>query len=431
VGVALVALCEYAREEVHVTRWVFVELALAAVVLLLVWPGRDRLRLAPVLAVALALNVAWIVVRAHASLGLDNEWRVVYARQGQLLIHGHYPLSEYPAGAVSLFGLEAWLGGTKTHFVHAFLMVPFQLATVGAVWSLRTRWSPWFAAVLAFWPLNAWFWEYRFDLVPTALLAVGLALAWRKHWAAAGVVLGLGAAVKWSPAFAWPALLAYLVCSRQLREALRLTLGAAAALAVVYVPYLSWSFHAVLHAYSEQGGRSITDESAWHLLLRPLGVEGRHNFAVPQFTSVRPPGWADAAAIIVQIALLVGITWLAARAATLRSAVVLAAMMPVVFLVANRVFSVQYFVLLLAAWLLAAALLVGTDREAALVTLVALAATGANVLILPYSLRHAHVWELASVVRFALGIALTAWLVVRASRLEPRFAAAGRGYAPA
>ena len=152
-GVVLIAACEYGREELRSVRWAFVELAIAALVLALVWRSRGRLRLLPVLAVTVALNIAWIVVRAHASLGLDFEWRDVYARQGQLLIDGQYPLSEYPAGAVSLFGLEAWLGGTKTHFVHAFLMVPFQLATVAAVWSLRTRWSPWFAAVLAFWPL--------------------------------------------------------------------------------------------------------------------------------------------------------------------------------------------------------------------------------------------------------------------------------------
>jgi hypothetical protein len=111
----------------------------------------------------------------------------------------------------------------------------------------------------------------------------------------------------------------------------------------------------------------------------------------------------------------------------MRAAVALAAMMPVVFLVTNRVFSVQYFVLLLAAWLLAAALLVVSGREAIGVTLVALTATAASALILPYPLHRPHVWEAASVVRFALGIALTAWLVLRASRTEPLIASLRRG----
>jgi Glycosyltransferase family 87 len=417
-GVVLIAGCEYGREQLRGVSWAFVELAIAALVLALVWPARSRLLLLPLLGVALALSLAWIAARAHATLGLDFEWREVYAREGQALLDGRYPRSEYPAGAVSLFAVEAWLGGTKTHFTHALLMVPFQLASVAAVWSLRTRWSAWFAAVLAFWPMNAWFWEYRFDLVPTGLLAVGLALAWRRHWALAGIALGLGAAVKWTPALAVPPLLAYLAFSRQSREAIRLALGVAASVAFVYVPYLASSPSPLWAAYSTQGGRSITDESLWHLLLRPLGVEGRHNFGYPLFGSVRPPEWADATAIAVQVALLLGLTVLAARGCSLRAAVALAAMTPVVFLVTNRVFSVQYFVLLLAAWAIGAALLAAGEREALILTLAALAATVANVLIIPYPVHRAHVWEIASAVRFALGIGVTAWLVLRASRLS-------------
>jgi len=431
VGVVLIVACEYGRGQLRPVRWTFVEMAIAALVLLLVWRSRGRLRLLPLLTVSLALSAAWIAVRAQATLGVDFEWRDVYARQGRLLLDGDYPRSEYPAGAVSLFALEAWLGGAKTHIVHAVLMVPFQVATVAAVWSLRTRWSPWFAAVIAFLPLNAWFWEYRFDLVPTALLAVGLALAWQRQWALSGAALGLGAAVKWSPAVALPAIVAHLLFSGQSREALRAVLGFGAVVALVYVPYLAWRPDAVLSAYSQQGSRSITDESLWHLLLRPLGVEGRHNFAYPLFGSVRPPGWADTAAIVVQIALLAAVTWLAARVGTMRTALALAAMMPVVFFVANRVFSVQYFVLLLAAWLFAAALLVVGDREAIGVTVVALIATAASALILPYPLHRPHIWEVASVVRFALGVALTAWLVLRASRVETRTAPPGRGHAAA
>ena len=60
------------------------------------------------------------------------------------------------------------------HHERAFVMVPFQLVTVAAVWAFRTRTTPWLAALVALWPLNAFFWEFRFDLVPTALLALGL-----------------------------------------------------------------------------------------------------------------------------------------------------------------------------------------------------------------------------------------------------------------
>ena len=58
-------------------------------------------------------------------------------------------------------------------------MVPFQLVCVASVWALRTRWSAWLATFLALWPLNAFYWEFRFDLVPTAALVAGLLLASR------------------------------------------------------------------------------------------------------------------------------------------------------------------------------------------------------------------------------------------------------------
>src|SRR5262249_56903516 len=104
-------------------------------------------------------------------------------------------------------------------------------------------------------------------------------------------------------------------------EEIRLRSGLAACAAFVYVPYLAWSPSPLWAAYSTQGGRSITDESLWHLFLRPLGVEGRHNFGYPLFGSVRPPEWADATAIAVQVALLLGLTVLAARGCSLRAAV--------------------------------------------------------------------------------------------------------------
>jgi len=422
----LVVAAEYGRELVRPVPWSLVELVVATAALALVWWSRERLRLGRLLAVTLVLDVAWILVRRHHTLGLDFEWRDVYAPQGEVLLDGRYPRSQYPAGAVSLFALEAWLGGETTRFVHAGLMVPFHLVTVAAVWSLRTAWSSWLAAIVAFWPLHAWFWEYRFDLVPTALLAAGLALALRRRWELAGASLAVGAAVKWSPALAVLPLVAYLLVSRQARAALRVTAGFTLALAVVYLPYLAWSPREVLHAYSAQGGRDITDESLWHLPLRILGLEDRQGYAYPAFVSVGPPDWASSLSVAVQIAALVALVGLAVRVRTLAAAVALAALMPVVFLMTNRVFSVQYFVLLLAAWAVAGALLARGVREALGVSLVALAATVANVLIVPYPIHVPNVWEAMSAVRFALGLSLTGWLALRAARLrsEP---AAGAG----
>src|SRR5436190_859968 len=97
-------------------------------------------------------------------------------------------LAEYAAvkqgsAAVLLFAFDALLGGGPTRTSHAFVMIPFELVTVAAVWALRTRRSAWLAALVALWPLNAFSWEFRFDLLPTALLALGLLFAVRERWA--------------------------------------------------------------------------------------------------------------------------------------------------------------------------------------------------------------------------------------------------------
>jgi hypothetical protein len=55
---------------------------------------------------------------------------------------------------------------------------------------------------------------------------------------AGGRGYGVGAAVKWSPAVALPALTVYLLVSRRPRDAVRLVLGFIAAVALVSLPYL-------------------------------------------------------------------------------------------------------------------------------------------------------------------------------------------------
>src|SRR2546429_573061 len=82
----------------------------------------------------------------------------------------------------------------------------FQLAIGPSGWSLRPLLSAWLAAVLALWPLSTYWWEFRLDLGPGGPLALGLAPALHRRWEWAGLALGLGTAVKWSPSLAFGAL---------------------------------------------------------------------------------------------------------------------------------------------------------------------------------------------------------------------------------
>ena len=166
--------------------WLLVEPAAALVALAYAWRAQDRLRLAPLLGLAVGFHLLWLAVHVHLGVPGDQDTDV-YRLEGISLLHGHYPRSEYPPGGVVLFALESWLHRSAVHTANAFVMVPFQLAIVGSVWSLRTRFSAWLAALVALWPMSAYWWEFRFDLVPAALLALGLALALWGIWTIAGM----------------------------------------------------------------------------------------------------------------------------------------------------------------------------------------------------------------------------------------------------
>ena len=268
----------------------------------------------------------------------DLDPRVVYDPQGQALLHGTYPHSPYPAGAVALFGVEALLGGSA-HNANAFLMIPFQVAIVAA---LLVR--PWVAAAVALWPADLFFWQFRFDLVPAAAIAVGLALAWRGRWHAAGWALGIGAAVKWTPGLTGLALLAWLLVQRRRRDALRHAAGAAAALLLVNLPAFLLDWDAATGPYRAQSARGITGESLPYLPLRALGVARppRHFYG-----EAVVPGWANTGAAAVQLLAVAALVVLAARAPSLDAALARAALVPAAFLLTNRVFSPQFFVVVL------------------------------------------------------------------------------------
>lgn len=413
-GAAVVVLAAEAGYDRRVSdAWLLLEAAVSVAALAYAWREQDRLRLGPLLAVVLGFNLALVLLHLGLDVRADKDSSVVFRWQGNGFLRGDYPRSEYPAGAVLLFGFEAWVGGGTTRVANALVMIPFQLVTVAAVWLTRTRYAAWLAALVGLWPLNAYYWEFKFDLVPAALLAAGLVLALRERWALSGLVLGLGALAKWTPGLAAVALVVWLLASGRARDAARHGGAFAATVLLVYLPLLAWAPSEVLAAYSRQGGRSITAESVWYLVLKPFGLARLRSHIS---FSAGAPEWANVGATAVQ-ALLV----LAVVAATvlvrrhLRAAVALAALAPVTFLLLNRIFSPQFVVVLFAAWAVAASLVVRSRREQLAVGALAIAAALGNVFVFPYALpRYAVTWQLASATLFACGLALTAWLALRA-----------------
>ena len=149
--------------------------------------------------------------------------------------------------------------------------------------------------LVAVWPLEAFFWEFRYDLAPTAALLVGLALAYREGWLLAGAALGLGAALKWTPAASAVVFVVWLLSSRRSRDAGRHAVGFTAAFLVLTVPYLAVWPARVLEAYPNQANRGINGLSLPYQALRLLGRANLLPGGAP-WTDPVVPGWAEPAA---------------------------------------------------------------------------------------------------------------------------------------
>jgi hypothetical protein len=406
-------LLEAAHRQADSVAWLLAQGIVAGVALLVAWRNQARLRLWPVVALAVALPLGLLGVHLVLDVAGDKDSSVVFRWQGNGLLHGDYPRSEYPAGAVLLFGLEAWLGGGTTRVPNALMMAALNGVSVGALWLTRAALAPWLAAVVAIWPLNAFFWEYKFDLAPATLLALGLMLAWRERWGWSGALLSAGALVKWTPLLAAVALIVWLLASRRTRDALNHAAAFAAVAVCVYLPLLVWAPSEVLAAYERQSGRAITPESAWYLILRPLDLaQVRTHISF----GAGAPDWANVAATLAQIGLVLALIAAAGRARSGRAALAFAALAPCAFLLSNRIFSPQFILVLFVGWAFAGALVARSTREQLAVGVAMCAASTANAFVYPFALpSYAVTWVLSSAVLFSVGFALTFWLARRAA----------------
>jgi uncharacterized membrane protein len=385
------------------------EATIAGAALLVAWRLQERLGLRRLLLLGLLFQSGWIAVHLALGVHADGDSASVYPSEGKILLHGDYPHAVYPAGAVLLFALDTWLGGGSTRVSHAFVMLLPQLVAVAAIWHLNTRWSRWFAALVALWPLNAFFWEFRYDLAPTAALVLGLLFAHRGRWVAAGASFGLGAALKWVPVLSLAGIALWLVCRGRKRDAAWHALAGLGVFMLINLPFLLWRPAAFAAAYSGQGTRGITGESLPFLPLRLFGLARVDTLIY--YEAVRP-AWADAVAVAVQALVVIGLLGAVAYARHSRQAIALAALLPAVFLMTNRIFSAQFLVFMLAAWAVAGSLVVRTRGEQLAVGVLAAGATLGNVFVYP---TQSALWLYESGVLFLCAGAVTVLLIVLAT----------------
>jgi len=378
-------------------------------------PRRGPLPYALVAAIFIA---AWLAVDLALGWTGDQDPHQVYRSEGQALLDGRAPHAEYPAGAILLFALETALGGGSPVVPNAVAMALCAVFTTLMLAHVDDTRDDWLSLAAALSPAALFFVLFRFDAAATVLVPAGLLASIRGRWALAGIALGAGAAVKWTPALALVPLLVWLI-RRDRRSGLVLGGAALASFVLLNVPLFVLDPGSILSPYRLQSGRGVTGESIWAL---PLAALGRLDRTPAFWVSGVAPHWVDTLAVGVQLVLLIGLSIWAARAQTVRSAAAVAALAPVLLLLSNKIFSAQFLVPIAACILFAVAATAGSPTLRVSVVLLLTVAAAADGLVYPFRLGSFFddVWP-ASLVFFAaaLGAVACAVVSIRADRVAP------------
>jgi hypothetical protein len=253
---------------------------------------------------------------------------------------------EYPV----LLGLALWLpsfapGGPLGYFTAgALLLALCGLAAVALLARIPGA-RPWWLAAT---PALAYHGALDWDLLPIALLLLALALLARARPGACGAVVALGVSAKLWPVALVPGAAAVLLARRDVRALGRGALAAMAAFLAVNAPFVALAPAAWTYFWSFNAGRGA-ENSAWELLrawprLAPLATDAAFLNAVSGSVV------AAAAALAAAAAHRAARGPDALRAIRLGTALVL-----VVWIATNKVWSPQYALWAFTAGALAAA----------------------------------------------------------------------------
>jgi uncharacterized membrane protein len=252
------------------------------------------------LALVAGFALQLVAYRHGGHTSISDIPRLVLARD---LTPGHWPyvdrVLEYPVLAGLLLGAAVSIGGGPFGAL-AVIAVLASLATLAVAWLLERR----FGSGAWRWALGTPVLLYAFqnwDVFAVGALVLGLLAFEQRRDRAAGVMFGLGAAVKLFPLVVVAPLAAFRWAHGDRRGAARLAVSALAAFALVNAPF------ALLHpsnwwwTYSFQSARQATWGSAWFYVLRMAGLP------------VHGTSGAQVASMVSAVALVAGLTWLIVR----------------------------------------------------------------------------------------------------------------------
>ena len=252
------------------------------------------------------------------------------SEHGRLLPYRDF-VFQYPPLAVIPIVLPALITTHPVLYPYAFgtlaglaaLMIAF------AGWAIRAHLATgfrdsarhylWISAVALF--LVGVTLETRLDVFAAAIVAAALLAAVTDRWVLAGVLLGVGAAMKVYPALLFPAFVAPLVAQRGYRKVLDslATFVATVLLSCVLPALVTWS--GFLHALELQSARGLQVESvgatvlAWIEVITGSPLETARQFGARDLVAASAPWIASMCRLLVPAMALLGalLSWWATR----------------------------------------------------------------------------------------------------------------------
>ncbi|MCS6842523.1 MAG: DUF2029 domain-containing protein [Roseiflexus sp.] len=377
--------------------------------------------------IALVVRLLALATRLlSGAIGSDPDVELFYA-YGRATLELGLPIVEYPSGALIPWALMA-LPASRELFALALPLcnTAADLLVVWAIWQVGARSDAaqeenHVAALACFYaasPLLLPFWHGKYDSLPTAFLALGLAAFALRRTGWSGAALGIGGALKWTPWLAALALAPGIWRSRSTESLWPFAVGGISAVAATSIPFALMDWNRFLAPYMLQGGRAINGESLWFLALL-ISVPDRWSRLPAPWGAAETGRWLLGIAIIIQGAALVGLILNALRPSlSVQSLIALAALMPAAFLLLNRVFSPQYLVTITAAALIASAAVGAPADSVRRIILLLAISQAANLLVWPNTVSW---WPLASAVMFVVALSMLGWLVARTALLTSYF----------
>ena len=388
----------------------------AGLLLVGVRSGARGIRARDVLLLAVLTRIAYYAVRfAHGALVVDQDVELFF-NYGREFASGRYPEMEYPQGALLLFTGEYLLsGGSLAAFRLVFPLASLlsDLVTLGSLLWLGRRYAVERTSTLlglfyALSPFTLALWFGKFDTVPAALLALGVALFVARRYSLSGLALGIGFLTKWFPGIAIAFFVVYLLRSRDYRATLRHAGAAAAAVLLPLAAFWLISPDRVLYTYSVHMGRPVMGQSLVYIPVYFLDPGARLPGDTSPWNDTEGGRLGGTATTLIMLAgellLLARLAWKPGRE---ESAVTLAGLGVAAFILLNRVFSPQFLLVLFVAYSIGFIAQAMRHRGASSAAIVLLALTLLSYLVWPLWYEE---WFGVSVLFFAGNLTVTGWL---------------------